>query len=59
MFFLKLVVYFSLDRSVAGGSMMSLMTAYDSNPYATDLPRESYMPIARNLSRIACPQCQI
>lgn len=46
--------------SVGGGAkMMSLLTAYETNPYATDLPRSAYMPIATLLPRIGiCPKCQ-
>jgi len=44
--------------SIGGGAMMSLMTAYYGvNPYGTDLVRESYMPVARLLSRFLCPKC--
>ena len=44
--------------SAGGGALMSLMTVYDNvNPYAVDLVRESYMPIARLLSRSLCPKC--
>ena len=45
--------------SVGGGSMMSLMTAYETNPYATDLDRNHYMPVATVLPRLSlCPKCQ-
>ena len=43
--------------SLGNGSMMSLFTAYRTNPYATDLARQDYMPIAHLLSSLACPKC--
>ena len=45
------------DRSQEGGGFMSLMTAYEGNPYGVDLNRAHYQPIATLLPRIACPQC--
>ena len=45
------------DRSQEGGGFMSLMTAYEGNPYGVDLNRAHYQPIASLLPRIACPQC--
>ena len=41
-----------------GGEMMSLMSAYDTNPYGTDLPRNAYVQIASSLvANNLCPTC--
>ena len=43
--------------SVGDDSMLSLFNAYWSNPYATDLERQHYMPVAELLPCVACPGC--
>jgi hypothetical protein len=37
--------------------MMSLMNAYEADPYGSDLARAAYEQIADRLPAVACPAC--
>mmetsp|Transcript_48015 Transcript_48015/g.150714 ORF Transcript_48015/g.150714 Transcript_48015/m.150714 type:complete len:132 (+) Transcript_48015:1802-2197(+) len=44
--------------SIPNSSMMSLLTAYSSNPYGTDLPRYKYEQALHHIPRVfGCPSC--